>query len=207
MSERKRLLRPPTKITTGKENNSIATAKENNLKRKVSDLATASASSASGTKRVAVTKTVKETVEPKKKKRAAWDVKGRLQDLEDYHHKTEMRLSSSNEMITSLTAKLSTSQTTIDELMQFKTKLESDVEEKNMENSTMEKELEALRGELKDLDICHQKKISDLIMENNVKINGLIKEKEEIILIKEGLERNLQGLVLQNEELKVIFTR
>ena len=48
----------------------------------------------------------------KKKKRAAWDVKGRLQDLEDCHQKTESRLVSSNDMIDSLTNKLTTSQST-----------------------------------------------------------------------------------------------
>ena len=36
----------------------------------------------------------------------------------------------------------------VDELMQFKFKLENDVQEKSMENSTMEKELETLKLEL-----------------------------------------------------------
>ena len=36
----------------------------------------------------------------------------------------------------------------VDELMQFKFKLENDVQEKSIENSTMEKELETLKLEL-----------------------------------------------------------
>ena len=49
---------------------------------------------------------------PKKKKRAAWDVKGRLQDLEEYHQQTESRLHGSTERVSSLNAQLTESQTT-----------------------------------------------------------------------------------------------
>lgn len=164
-------MRPPTKITAPSK--VVAKENEKNLKRKAesSNNVTAKIATASKFKhqvtalgksninktRVNMSKPV-ETTEPplKKKKRAAWDVKGRLQDLEDYHQKTENMLTSSNDMIESLTGKLNTSQTTsiysilkvVNELMQFKFKLENDVQEKNIMNFTMEKELEALKAEL-----------------------------------------------------------
>ena len=106
-------------------------AKANSLKRKVisgsttSTRATTTTTSTRGTlkskndmthtsRAKASTSTVQSTDSepPKKKKRAVWDVKGRLQDLEEYHNQTETRLQSSTEMISTLTSQLGQSQST-----------------------------------------------------------------------------------------------
>jgi kinesin family protein C1 len=199
MSE-KRLLRPPTKVTTSlplKSNtlkvSAKSSSKENVLvKRKVVDDSSMSKKQKVG-----------EKSEAPKKKRAAWDVKGRLQDLEAFHQKTEERLGTSNTMIDKLQTELSTSQNTINELKEFKFKLEHDVQERSRENSTIGQELETLKVELKNLNIQHEKEILDLTKEKEFKIQEILKEKEEIMVKKSSLERDLANFVTQNDELKV----
>jgi kinesin family protein C1 len=199
MSE-KRLLRPPTKITTSlplKSNTLKVAAKSSSkenvpIKRKVVE-------------DTAMSKKVKvgEKSEAPKKKRAAWDVKGRLQDLEAFHQKTEERLSSSNTIIDKLQIELNSSKNTINELQEFKFKLENDVQERTKENSNIGQELETLKVELKNLNIQHEKEISDLTREKEITIKEILQEKEELMIKKSSLERDLANFVAQNDELKV----
>ncbi|KAJ3270073.1 kinesin-like nuclear fusion protein [Terramyces sp. JEL0728] len=81
---------------------------------------------------------------PAKKKRAAYDVKGRLQDLEEQHEHTHQQLGESNGLIKIMTDKLEHSQKTIADLLLFKTNLETTVQAKEQEKSIVEKELQTV---------------------------------------------------------------
>jgi hypothetical protein len=81
---------------------------------------------------------------PLKRKRKEYDVKGRLQDLEEQHTFTSTKLEESESLINSMTNKLDSSQKVISQLMEFKMSLESDVKVKEIEKSVLAKELESV---------------------------------------------------------------
>ncbi|KAJ3096950.1 hypothetical protein HDU97_005425 [Phlyctochytrium planicorne] len=84
-----------------------------------------------------------------KKKRPAWDVKGRLQDLEEYNTFTESKLDDSRKLIETLTEKLSDSQKKICELDVFKAGLENKITFKEQENTHISTELKDMKDQLK----------------------------------------------------------
>ncbi|KAI8616797.1 hypothetical protein BC830DRAFT_169094 [Chytriomyces sp. MP71] len=83
-----------------------------------------------------------------KRKRPAWDVKGRLEDMEEYSKATTSKLSDSKNLIQGLTSKLNDGQEQINELLQFKLHLESQFHSKQMENTEMNGQLKHLETEL-----------------------------------------------------------
>ncbi|KAJ3295469.1 kinesin-like nuclear fusion protein [Borealophlyctis nickersoniae] len=99
---------------------------------------------------------------PKKKKRPAWDVKGRLEDLEEYNHQTESRLQDSKQQLAQMTDELQQSRMTINELMAFRQSLESKVEVKEKENVTISKDLSELRNELQSAKSRHEEEVATL---------------------------------------------
>ncbi len=198
----KRLLRPPTKVTTNLPLKSTAkVAVKNTCKENVPIKRKAQVVELPKKRKVAQ----EPSTELPKKKRAAWDVKGRLADLEEFHAKTETRLTSSKSMIDELRSELSSSQTLVAELKEFKSKLENDVQERSRENCSIGQELSNLKLELENLNIQHHQEIIDLKRENEVELQTIIKEKNDIMVKNSNLERDLKSFVAQNEELKVVI--
>ncbi|KAJ3254975.1 kinesin-like nuclear fusion protein [Boothiomyces macroporosus] len=98
---------------------------------------------------------------PAKKKRAAYDVKGRLQDLEEQHEYTHLQLTESNGLIKIMTDKLEHSQKTISDLLQFKTNLETTVQVKEQEKSIVEKELQSVASVQNEMKEKYENQIKD----------------------------------------------
>ncbi|KAJ3389382.1 kinesin-like nuclear fusion protein [Entophlyctis sp. JEL0112] len=99
---------------------------------------------------------------PAKKKRPAWDVKGRLEDMEQHNKKTTTMLGDSNRLINGLTEKLNEGQEQISQLVQFKEALESKFLSKEMENGEMSVKLKSLQQELETATESYSREIAVL---------------------------------------------
>ncbi|KAJ3035816.1 kinesin-like nuclear fusion protein, partial [Rhizophlyctis rosea] len=136
---------------------------------------------------------------PAKKKRPAWDVKGRLQDLEESHQQTETHLNDSKKQLTTMTDELHRSQATIDELIQFRRGLESTVQVKEKENHEISRELTDLRDQLRSAQSKHESELESIqskhrIESNEMKatIDSLTREKDNLTLeVRLGKEENM----------------
>jgi hypothetical protein len=82
------------------------------------------------------------------KKRADWDYKGRLLDLEACHQGTEIKMAESHKLIDTMTSQLEQNQETIQELKLFRSTLETTVHSALQEKSGMAEQLEAAQAEL-----------------------------------------------------------
>ena len=121
------------------------------------------------------------------KKRPAYDVKGRLLDLEQHYQETNSKLGESTQLIQTMTSKLDKSESTIHELIDFKAGLEKQVIKKEVEVIEMEKELELLRSqknssqqELRTEIENLKKEYGDEKLEFESKIKLLSKEMEDL---------------------------
>ena len=147
-----------------------------------------------------ITNTVNKPIMPPKK-RPAYDVKGRLQDLEQHFEETNSKLGESTMLIETMTKKLDKSDSTskfaliVSELINFKSGLEQQVVKKQLEVSEMEKELELLRS---------QKKSSQ--SELKTEIEGLKKllmdERNDFESKIKVLERDMEELKLELQSSK-----
>ncbi|KAJ3010263.1 kinesin-like nuclear fusion protein [Thoreauomyces humboldtii] len=111
-----------------------------------------------------------------KKKRPAWDVKGRLQDLEENHTATQSQLQDSKSQLTSMTDELSRSRSTIDELLQFRKSLENQVVVKEKENHTYAQQLSDLKDQLQSANRRHEDELHTLATRHNRSIADLTSE-------------------------------
>ncbi|KAJ3089684.1 hypothetical protein HK102_005762 [Quaeritorhiza haematococci] len=124
---------------------------------------------------------------PKKKKRPAWDVKGRLQDLEELHGATESRLADSNKVMTEMTSQLTESQKTIQELLLFRRSLETKVEMKEKENTHISTELSEMQTKLTSTVQRYTMEIQSLKTTHSIEIN-------EAKMQFDALQRNFENL-------------
>ncbi|KAJ3131889.1 Kinesin-like protein kifc1 [Physocladia obscura] len=99
---------------------------------------------------------------PPKKKRAAWDVKGRLEDMEEYNKSTIAKLGQSSKLISGLTDKLNEGQEQINQLVTFKMSLENKFQMKEMENGEMANKLRALQDQLENTKRTHENEVRAL---------------------------------------------
>ncbi|KAJ3242938.1 kinesin-like nuclear fusion protein [Chytriomyces hyalinus] len=99
---------------------------------------------------------------PAKRKRAAWDVKGRLEDMEEYSKDTAAKLGDSQRLINGLTDKLNEGQEKINQLVDFKQSLESQFQMKQVENGEMAGKLRNLEAELENTRQKHCIELSSI---------------------------------------------
>ncbi|KNC96104.1 uncharacterized protein SPPG_08493 [Spizellomyces punctatus DAOM BR117] len=171
--------RAPTKPTT-----TTTTTRSTTLKSKPSTMAKPVSKPAKPTP--------KDSDEPVKKKRPAWDVKGRLQDLEEYHHQTQSQLLDSQSQIANMTDELSRSRSTIDELIQFRQTLENQVHVKEAENSTFAQQVTELRAELLGVEKKYKDEIALLISRHAREIEEREGEIGRLKKVQEGLDGELR---------------
>ncbi|KAJ3070043.1 Kinesin-like protein kifc1 [Podochytrium sp. JEL0797] len=99
---------------------------------------------------------------PPKKKRAAWDVKGRLEDVEEFSKMQKKALLDSTTHIEDLSGKLGESQEQIKQLFDFKQSLESKVHIKEQENGEISGRLQSLMDELEASKEAHKSQVTTL---------------------------------------------
>ena len=147
-----------------------------------------------------ITNTANKPIMPPKK-RPAYDVKGRLQDLEQHYEETNSKLGESTMLIETMTKKLDKSDSTsnfgliVSELINFKSGLEQQVVKKQLEVSEMEKELELLRSQKNSSQ-------SELKAEIEVLKKRLIDERNDFESKIKVLERDMEELKLELQSSK-----
>ncbi|KAF9135134.1 kinesin-like nuclear fusion protein [Mortierella sp. GBA39] len=92
---------------------------------------------------------------PAKKKRAAWDTKGRLEDMEELTGALHQMLNKSTGNITEITQTLETNANKIEELESFRLGLESKVVGKEIENNDMLQKMSTVEQEIFMLNRKH----------------------------------------------------
>ncbi|TPX40703.1 hypothetical protein SeLEV6574_g06469 [Synchytrium endobioticum] len=142
--------------------------------------------------------------EPKKKKRPAWDLKGRLQDLEDEHVASKQEKEESKKALAEVTEKLDESNKRMHELVEFRYTLENKVQVKERENSDMAREISDLKYECQSLKIKHEDELSSLRSRHN-------REMEDLRASLASTQRNLESTqgdlkVSQQENLQLRAT-
>ncbi|KAI9332153.1 KIFC1-like kinesin [Zopfochytrium polystomum] len=100
----------------------------------------------------------------KKKKRPAWDLKGRLQDLEQLNDDTQSKLAGSTQRISQLTENLDGSRETIEELVRFKQSLQTAVALKERENVDMSEQIRQYEDQLKHREAQHEQAVKSLTL-------------------------------------------
>ncbi|KAJ3159922.1 kinesin-like nuclear fusion protein [Geranomyces michiganensis] len=89
------------------------------------------------------------------KKRPAWDVKGRLQDLEENHHLARNQLLESQSTVTTMNAELERTKSLVDEHLRSRRNMEHDLNAKEKENNAQSEKIAALERELHVLKRDH----------------------------------------------------
>ncbi|KAJ3364091.1 kinesin-like nuclear fusion protein [Kappamyces sp. JEL0680] len=143
---------------------------------------------------------------PVKKKRKEYDVKGRLQDLEEQHSYTTAQLSDSTRLIETMTEKLDMSQSTISELMQFKFTLESTVQTKEHEKVLVEQELANLATVKEEMAKKHEMELDLLRSQHATETKNLTDQTEELRKKIEGLEIDLAASRAEGAQFKITIS-
>ncbi|KAJ3169894.1 kinesin-like nuclear fusion protein [Geranomyces variabilis] len=89
------------------------------------------------------------------KKRPAWDVKGRLADLEENHHMARNQLLESQTTVTTMNAELERTKSLVDEHLRSRRNMENDLRAKERENNAQSEKISALERELQILKRNH----------------------------------------------------
>lgn len=108
-----------------------------------------------------------------KRKRKEYDVKGRLQDLEEMHSNTNSDLIKSNKLIENMTLNLDQSKSTINDLLLFKQSLLDAVNIKEKEKSILSLQLETTSQSQKSLIDAHRLEIETLVKSHQQETKSL----------------------------------
>ncbi|TPX32890.1 hypothetical protein SmJEL517_g04096 [Synchytrium microbalum] len=135
--------------------------------------------------------------ELKKKKRPAWDLKGRLQDLEDQHATTEREKDESKKLLTEMTDKLDQSQTKMQELLEFRFTLENKVQVKERENTDMARDISDLKYENQSLKTKHEDELASMKSRYNREMDDM---KASLASSQRNLENTQAELTISKQE-------
>ncbi|KAJ3031084.1 kinesin-like nuclear fusion protein, partial [Rhizophlyctis rosea] len=133
-----------------------------------------------------------EAVSKPKKKRPAWDLKGRLQDLEEGKQETDAKFQDSQNQVSTLSTQLEMSQQRIDELAEFRRSLESKVQVKEKENSQISQELTDLQNQLRTAHQTHQTELHNLKSQHKHEVERLSDTVDDLKRKKETLEMEVK---------------
>ncbi|KAJ3358982.1 hypothetical protein GGF32_009847 [Allomyces javanicus] len=135
----------------------------------------------------------------KKTKRAAWDTKGRLEDLELTFKTVQDTMAGYKETAANLADTLKESNKRIRELESFKTSLESTVDAKTQENHGMANELAQLRHELALAQDRHQQQLQRALAAHQAEVMQLKLDRDDLdrrnALLKHELDHANENVV------------
>ncbi|KAF9918915.1 kinesin-like nuclear fusion protein [Linnemannia zychae] len=166
-----------------------ASASSNNSDSNTPNNATRGTSSAS----VATSSGFVAPVIPKKKKRPAWDTKGRLEDMEELTAILNAHLQTSNMNMEELTSKLESSESKIAQLESFRQNLESKVAVKENENRTILQKMQHAEQDLQSTTRQHEEEIRSLQMQHSIHMDQLKMTQTRLKQETEQLESKLRS--------------
>ncbi|KAJ1965838.1 kinesin-like nuclear fusion protein [Dimargaris xerosporica] len=124
---------------------------------------------------------------PIRKKRPAWDTKGRLEDMEEFVGQLHHKLASSTSEIGTMQSELERSQLQIQELEEFRRGLQTTVQVKEKENTQINHQLTELQEALSKSQTTHAQELSMLRSQH-------AQEVSELRANVANLKRDLKGM-------------
>ncbi|KAJ1977068.1 kinesin-like nuclear fusion protein [Dimargaris verticillata] len=124
---------------------------------------------------------------PTRKKRPAWDTKGRLEDMEEFVGQLHHKLSSSTSEIGTMQSELERSQVQIQELEEFRRGLQTTVQVKEQENTQINHQLAELQEALSKSQTTHGQELTVLRSQH-------AQEVSELRASIANLKRDLKGM-------------
>ncbi|KAF9146428.1 kinesin-like nuclear fusion protein [Linnemannia schmuckeri] len=127
---------------------------------------------------------------PKKKKRPAWDTKGRLEDMEELTAILNEQLQTSSNNMKDLSSKLQSSEDKIAQLQSFRQNLESKVAVKENENRTILQKMQHAEQDLQMTARKNEEEIHSLRMQHSIHMDQLkmtqtrLKQEKELLQSK-----------------------
>ncbi|KAF8935552.1 kinesin-like nuclear fusion protein [Haplosporangium gracile] len=127
---------------------------------------------------------------PKKKKRPAWDTKGRLEDMEELTAVLNEQLQTSSNNMKDLSSKLQSSEDKITQLQSFRQNLESKVAVKENENRTILQKMQHAEQDLQTTARKNEEEIHSLRMQHSIHMDQLkmtqtrLKQEKELLQSK-----------------------
>ncbi|KAF9127052.1 kinesin-like nuclear fusion protein [Mortierella sp. 14UC] len=130
---------------------------------------------------------------PKKKKRPAWDTKGRLEDMEVLTAELNELLQTSNSNMVDLTSKLESSESKIAQLESFRLNLEGKVAVKENENRTILQKMQSVEKDLQTTARDHEEEMHRLEMTHSRHMDELKMTQARLKQETETLQMKLQS--------------
>ncbi|KAF9433546.1 kinesin-like nuclear fusion protein [Entomortierella beljakovae] len=130
---------------------------------------------------------------PKKKKRPAWDTKGRLEDMEELTSTLHQLLQTSTTNMGDLTNKLESSESKISELESFRRSLESKVAVKESENKDILQKMKHVEQDLQLTARQHEDEIRSLKSQHSMEMEQLRAMQARLKQETEMLETRLKS--------------
>ncbi|KAF9273852.1 kinesin-like nuclear fusion protein, partial [Linnemannia elongata] len=130
---------------------------------------------------------------PKKKKRPAWDTKGRLEDMEELTAVLNEHLQTSSNNMKDLSSKLKSSEDQIAQLQSFRQNLESKVAIKENENRTIFQKMRHVEQDLQTTARKNEEEIHSLRMQHSIHMDQLKMTQTQLKQEKDLLQSKLQS--------------
>ncbi|KAG9071698.1 kinesin-like nuclear fusion protein [Linnemannia hyalina] len=130
---------------------------------------------------------------PKKKKRPAWDTKGRLEDMEELTAVLNEQLQTSSHNMKDLSNKLKSSEDQIAQLQSFRQNLESKVALKENENRTIFQKMRHVEQDLQTTARKNEEEIHSLRMQHSIHMDQLKMTQTRLKQEKDLLQSKLQS--------------
>ncbi|KAF9972516.1 kinesin-like nuclear fusion protein [Actinomortierella ambigua] len=137
---------------------------------------------------------------PKKKKRPAWDTKGRLEDMEELTSIMRQHLQTSNSNQTEMKNMLASSESKIAELEAFRKSLESKVQVKETENQDILRKMQNVEHDLQLTARRHEDEIRSLKSQHMMEVEQLKMTQARLKEETERIEAKLKATNLQLEQ-------
>ncbi|GJJ71715.1 kinesin family member C1 [Entomortierella parvispora] len=136
---------------------------------------------------------------PKKKKRPAWDTKGRLEDMEELTGTLHQLLHTSTTNMSDLTSKLESSESKISELESFRQTLQSKVAVKEIENKDILQKMHHVEQDLQMTARQHADEIRSLKAQHSLEMEQLKMTQTRLKQEMDMLENKLRSTNTQLE--------
>ncbi|KAG0263431.1 kinesin-like nuclear fusion protein [Actinomortierella ambigua] len=137
---------------------------------------------------------------PKKKKRPAWDTKGRLEDMEELTSIMRQHLQTSNSNQSEMKNMLASSESKIAELETFRKSLESKVQVKETENQDILRKMQNVEHDLQLTARRHEDEIRSLKSQHSMEVEQLKMTQARLKEETERIEAKLKATNLQLEQ-------
>ncbi|KAI8927944.1 P-loop containing nucleoside triphosphate hydrolase protein [Entophlyctis helioformis] len=138
----------------------------------------------------------------KKAKRPAWDLKGRVEDLEEDRASTVSKLAETQASMSVMTSQLADKDSMIQELRQSRFELESKLRDMERDKAAVDKELAAVSSERLAIVSRHEDEMRAVKRDNDAKIDSLTRDLESLRAKHDAAAKELDMAKSENAQLK-----